>query len=65
MNSVNGTYTLQLGDVVVKVTIKLSQDGTGIETVTAIPTSGHIAIPETAGAQDGETASILIVLPMF
>lgn len=64
-SSRTGTYTLQIGNIIVDVIITLHVNAEGAERITAKPRENFVAVPRELDVIDGQTGEILIVLPMF
>ena len=66
MNSAPGKMALQVGEIIVDVVIDIGSRDEGNKERAAIqPRDGFISIPTEAWAEDGETVTFIVTLPMF
>jgi hypothetical protein len=65
-SSAPGVVTVQIGNIIADVTISIggSSDGNK-ERAVVEPRGDYIAIPPDGWAEDGETISFVVTLPMF
>jgi hypothetical protein len=64
--SKSGTYTLQIGAIVVDVEIIIGGAEVDRREIMIVrPRGDFVAIPDRVEAADGETVTALVVLPMF
>lgn len=65
MSSMAGTFTVQIGGIVVDVIVRISVDAKNRERAIVLPRGPYIALPPEADVLDGEGFEFRIVPGMF